>query len=307
MLITGAGTFAVTTFRSSRLLAAALLAYLMAAFWLTPTFVSTMAFNWPKDAYEYRFQTSQIWMLAGLPLGAIVIRLLFARAPQSIWFCFLAICSFGFSWVVVGFYRFGYNTLPESRRYEMEFELFAILVGMEIVRQAIQHRWILAQAAGLILLATACILGADQIRRYAATAYQPLHPIPSGQTAEVRTVEALSGLRPEGRVAVSGGTRYRMHSLPSPNSAAHLSRDWLIAAPPISYIECAHRPAAYTVKRAATRHGCSPRWACNTLQFTPKTRRNIFGTSAFQKSLRVFCRECTTTAATAFIMFLTPA
>jgi hypothetical protein len=215
MLLTGAGTFAVTNFRSSRLLAAALLAYLMAAFWLTPTFVSTMALNWPKDAYEYRFQTSQIWMLAGLPLGAIVIRLLFARAPQSIWFCFLAICSFGFSWVVVGFYRFGYNTLPESRRYEMEFELFAILVGMEIVRQAIQHRWILAQAAGLILLATACILGADQIRRYAATAYQPLHPIPSGQTAEVRTVEALSRLRPEGRVAVSGGTRYRLNAFTS--------------------------------------------------------------------------------------------
>ena len=215
LLLAGAGTFAVSSFRVTRVLASAALAYAMAAFWLTPTFLSTTAFNWPKDAYEYSFQTSQVWMLAGLLVGAIALRLLFWRARQSVWLCFLVLCVFGFSWVVVGFYRFGYNTLPESRRYEMEFELFAILLGMELVRRAIQHRWILAQAVGLLLLAAACILGANQVRRYAATAYEPLHPIPSRQTAEIRTVDALNRLRPEGRAAVSGGTRYRLNAFTS--------------------------------------------------------------------------------------------
>ncbi|MEP7364796.1 MAG: hypothetical protein ABI972_16195 [Acidobacteriota bacterium] len=215
MLLTGAGTYGVTSFRATRLLGAALLAYLMAAFWLTPSFISTMAFNWPKDAYAYTFQTSQLWMLAGLPLGAILLRVLFLRAKQSVWLCFLTISAFGFAWIVVGFYHFGYNTLPESRRYEMEFELFAVLLGMEIVRTAMHHRWLLVQGLGLGLLISAVVFGAGQVRRYAATSYEPLHPIPSGQTAEVRTVQALEGLRPQGRVAVTGGTRYRLNAFTS--------------------------------------------------------------------------------------------
>lgn len=215
MLLAGAGTRAWTNFQPARLLAAAFLAYLLAAFWLTPTFLSTMAFNWPKDAYEYKFQTSQVWMMTALPIGALSLRMLFWRVRQSIWLCFLAICSFGFSWIVIGFYRFGYNTLPESRRYEMEFELFAILLGVELVRRAAAHRWILVQGAGLVLMLSAVSMGANQAMRYAATAYTSLLPIPPTQTAEVRTVQALERLRPQGRAAVSGGTRYRLNALTS--------------------------------------------------------------------------------------------
>jgi hypothetical protein len=213
LLLAGLGTHAWTNFRVTRVLAAAVLAYLLAAFWLTPTFVSTMAFNWPKDAYEYKFQTSQVWMMLGLPVGALLIRLLFLRARQSFFWCYLALCAFGFAWIVAGFYRFGYNTLPESRRYAMEFELFAILFAMETLRRALQHRWLITQLAGAALFTALVLLGANQVRLYALTAYTALHPIPARQTAEVRTVEALMNLRPRGRVAVTGGTRYRLNAL----------------------------------------------------------------------------------------------
>ena len=215
MLLAGARTFAWTNFRPVRLLASSALAYLLASFWLTPSFIYTMAFNWPKDAYEYKFQTSQAWMLAGLPLGALLIRALFLRFRQSFWFCYLALCAFGFTWIVAGFYRFGYNTVPESRRYAMEFELFLILLGMEAIRHMARHRWLLVQAAGFGLLLLAVSLGAGQVKRYALASYAPLYPIPPSQTAERRTIDALRALRPEGRVAVSGGTRYRLNAITS--------------------------------------------------------------------------------------------
>lgn len=215
MLLAGVGTYEWTNFRALRLLGAAVLAYLLAAFWLTPSFVSTMAFNWPKDAYEYKFQTSQIWMMLGLPAGALLIRLLFLRARESFFWCYLALCAFGFTWVVAGFYRFGYNTLPESRRYAMEFELFAILLVMETLRRAVRHRWLVTQLTGVALLAGVCLAGAQQVRLYAATAYSVLHPIPVHQTAEMRTIDALARLNPRGRVAVTGGTRYRLDAFTS--------------------------------------------------------------------------------------------
>ncbi len=213
MLLAGARTFAWTNFRAVRLLASAALAYLLSSFWLTPTFIYTMAFNWPKDAYEYRFQPQQAWMLVGLPAGALLIRLLFLRSRQSFWLCYLALCAFGFTWITAGFYRFGYNTLPESRRYAMEFELFLLLLCVEAIRQAVRHRWLLVQAAGVALLLAAITLGAGQVKRFALTAYEPLYPIPPSQTAERRTIEALRALQPVGRAAVSGGARYRLNAI----------------------------------------------------------------------------------------------
>ncbi|MEK7406226.1 MAG: hypothetical protein AAB225_14070, partial [Acidobacteriota bacterium] len=41
-------------FRPLRVFAAAALAYGLACFWLTPSFIRTVAFNWPTDAFAYK-------------------------------------------------------------------------------------------------------------------------------------------------------------------------------------------------------------------------------------------------------------
>src|SRR5262249_28241500 len=64
-------------FRAWRALASAALAYLLACFWLTPSFVKTIAFNWPADSFAYRLHEKQVWLLAGVALGALTIRLAF--------------------------------------------------------------------------------------------------------------------------------------------------------------------------------------------------------------------------------------
>src|SRR5207248_5306308 len=58
-------------FRVSRPLAAAGLAWLLACFWLTPTFIATVAFNWPADSFGYRFGAQQRLLL--LALAAAVV------------------------------------------------------------------------------------------------------------------------------------------------------------------------------------------------------------------------------------------
>src|SRR5207302_3153704 len=53
-------------FRVWRPLAAAGLAYLLAAFWLTPSFIRIIAFNWPADSFGYHFHAQQRWLLLTL-------------------------------------------------------------------------------------------------------------------------------------------------------------------------------------------------------------------------------------------------
>lgn len=215
MLLTGAGTWEWTNFRARRLLAAALLAYLLCAFWLTPTFIATMAFNWPKDSYGYKLQSAQGWMMAGLVFGAILLRALFWRARRSTWLCYLTLTAFGFAWIVAGFYWRNENTLPESRRYALEFELFVILLFFEIWRRLAQSPFAAVQIFAAIAALCALSAGAGQVARYAATPYHALYPLPPERTAEYRVVRELERLHPEGRALVSGGTRYRLNAYTS--------------------------------------------------------------------------------------------
>ena len=104
-----------TAFRAWRVLAAAVLAYMLACFWLTPTFISTIALNWPADAFGYRLGAPQQWLLAGLIAGVLLIRVMFYWRYGSFYFCFVTLCAFVFGWLTLWFYDFRLNTIPESR------------------------------------------------------------------------------------------------------------------------------------------------------------------------------------------------
>ena len=79
LLVTLWGSFLETGFRASRVFEAAALGYGLACFWLTPSFIGVIAFNWPKDAFNYHFLRQQALLLAALPIVVLLLRLLLAR------------------------------------------------------------------------------------------------------------------------------------------------------------------------------------------------------------------------------------
>ena len=201
-----------TGLRPLPVLAAAGLAYLLACFWLTPGFLDTFFLNWPKDAYNYRFREQQELLLAGLLAGVLLWRLLFIRSPKEWYLCFLFLVCFGFGYVVTGFYVFRLDTIPESRRYAVEFEMFAFILMFEMARRTleIRRRWLQA-AAGVIALV--CLaMGARPALRYAAKSFEQWRPVPKETTIEFQVARRLAFLNPRGRVFVSGGTRFRLNS-----------------------------------------------------------------------------------------------
>src|SRR5205814_2137653 len=122
-----------------RPLAAAALAYVLACFWLTPSFIRTIAFNWPADSFGYRFGAAQRWLAAGLVLGVVLIRAAFWYSKGSFYFCLSVLCAFTFGWIATAYYVYGVDTIPESRRYALEFELFLLLAVMEGLRLTMRN------------------------------------------------------------------------------------------------------------------------------------------------------------------------
>src|SRR5262249_59472206 len=55
-------------FGYGRPIAAAALAYGLACFWITPSLIRTIAFNWPADTFGYQFAGAQHKLLLGLIL-----------------------------------------------------------------------------------------------------------------------------------------------------------------------------------------------------------------------------------------------
>jgi hypothetical protein len=198
-------------FQYSRAFAAAGLAYLLACFWLTPSFIKTIAFNWPVDSFAYHLNQQQVWLLVGMIGGALAIRVAFRVFRGSTYFCMVTIGAFVFGWVATAFYVFGLDTIPESRRYAVEFELFAALAVVEALRLAVRNpnstvRMCAWGAAGVMVL-----VGSPQLYAYIAQGYS-WRPAPPEKTIEYRLGEWMAQHPPQGRVFASGGMRFRLNS-----------------------------------------------------------------------------------------------
>jgi hypothetical protein len=213
LLVTLWGSFQETGFRAARVFGAAALGYGLSAFWLTPSFIGAIAFNWPKDAFNYHFLRQQALLLAALPLLIVILRLLLARvAPGQYYLWFVTLSFFGFAWIVLWFYSSGVDTIPESRRYALEMELFLFLLVCEVFRQALRTpitplRFFVFYAILAIFLA-----GWGQIRTYCTQGFASRRPSPTDSTIERRVAERLASLHPRGRVFASGGLRFRLNS-----------------------------------------------------------------------------------------------
>jgi hypothetical protein len=211
LVAAGLGAKRVTNFRLWRLLAAGVLGYLLAAFWLTPNFVQTTALNWPKDAFGYKAEARKWILLAGLFGGAVVLRLFFIRARRQYFLCFLCLATFGFGYLATVYYRFGLDTIPESRRYTMEFEFFLLILSVEVLRRVLASRHFLFQLAGVGLIALVMLVFWQPVYQHARYAVERLRPLPEAQTVEYRIAKFLELQRPEGRIYAPGGTRFRLN------------------------------------------------------------------------------------------------
>lgn len=212
LLIMAAFSAGKTEFRVWRALAAAGLAYLLACFWLTPGFIRTTAFNWPVDAFNYHLQSRQEWLLAGLAAGVFVLWGLFRWRKGSPYLCFVTMAAFAFGWITVNYYAHGADTLPESRRYALEFELFLVLAVAEWIRQGLRSPDVVVRGCAIGPLAIMMISGAGQARAYMSQGYDAWRPVPKETTVEHRLAAWLAERRPEGRVLACGGLRFRLNA-----------------------------------------------------------------------------------------------
>ncbi len=190
----------------------AALAYLLACFWLTPGFVQTVAFNWPTDAFNYRLGYAQVLLLAGLAAGLIALRALFLRFRGEAYLCFVTLTLFGFGWIVLIYYSYGLPTIPESRRYALEFEMFLILALLEWFRILLRHPYRMLRNCVIGAAVVMVLAGGGQARRYITQSYEGWKPVPKEQTVEYRMARQLAERQPSGRIFASGGLRYRLNA-----------------------------------------------------------------------------------------------
>ncbi len=213
MMACGVATERASDFRAWRMWAAAGLGWLLACFWLTPSFIETVFFNWPKDAFGYVAGERQAFSAAGLAVTLLAVRYALLRARRTCYTCLVTLAAVVFGWIVLGHYWFAVSLIPESRRYAVEFELFLILALVEWLRLAWgrkdrRARWAAAAAAGALVLA-----GAPQARKYVAQSHRNLrHPWPLEATVEYPLAKWLDAQPMNGRVFASGGLRFRLNS-----------------------------------------------------------------------------------------------
>jgi hypothetical protein len=199
-------------FQVWRSLAAAALAWLLACFWLTPSFIKIIFFNWPADSFAYRLGRQQVWALSGMVAGALLIRLLFRWRRGSFYLCLVTLGAFVFGWIATAFYLYGVDTIPESRRYAIEFEFFLALALVEALRLTLQSpnqtvRLCAWGSGGLLLLA-----GVPQLWAYATQGWHEWLPLAPETTIEYQLARWIEQHPPQGRVFASGGLRFRLNS-----------------------------------------------------------------------------------------------
>ena len=199
-------------FQHRRVILAGLLGYLFAAFWLTPSFIAQMAYNWPQDAFGFQFQRLERLSMLAWAAGLILIRLAFHKFPAHRYPCWLALCVFGYGLPVILFYYFGINPFPESRRYALEFEFCLLLLAVEVVRLLLAHRHGGIRFAGRLVLLALLLNQTPIVARFLSHRYQKWQLVDKEQTTEFRVAAALQKLHPTGRVFATGGTRFRLNS-----------------------------------------------------------------------------------------------
>jgi hypothetical protein len=199
-------------FEIRRILVAGVLAYGLACFWLTPTFIRTIAFNWPADAFDYKLQAAQYRLLAWYIVLFVALWLTMRWLQWPLWEKFLTLAVYTFGYPVMMHYGLGIDMIPESRRYAIEFELFLIAALAAFLRFAMAGSNRVRQACAVVAVLAFLIGGAAQLRKYVVQPRSPFSPVPVERTPEYKVASWIASQKPQGRVLASGGLRFRLNS-----------------------------------------------------------------------------------------------
>lgn len=222
-------------FSFARAFGSAALAYGLSAFWLTPSFIKTIAFNWPKDAYEYKVDERTLPLFAAWLGGILVIRLLFLGQRQ-LYLCWSTVTLWAFGFLCVVFYGWKHDILPESRRYTLEFELFLFIAIGAWFRQGLRstnsvHRFCAWMPIALMLLQGAAQLKATLTQRPADWKLTP-----QNETVEYKISHWLAQQKPQGRIFATGGLRFRLNSFVDLPQAGGTFESGLTNRVPLNFI-----------------------------------------------------------------------
>lgn len=195
-----------------RVMLAGLLGYGLACFWLTPDYIFTTLFNWPKDSYGYQVEQAHWPLYAGLLGLLVLLKFGMARAKADTFLQFTTLGFVAFLWIAGGFYLFQRDTIPESRRYSLELELFLFLAIFAWMYTA--WRSVESVDKGCVWLALLVLAGASmsQGQKTVARNYEAWGHTDREQSLEYRLAKWLYEAKPQGRVFATGGLRFRLNA-----------------------------------------------------------------------------------------------
>ncbi|MBI3666500.1 MAG: hypothetical protein HY236_09820 [Acidobacteria bacterium] len=175
-----------------RALAAAGLAYLLAVFWISPSFIRTIAFNAQTVGGHYEYHLDMVWLLGGAAAGLVFLRLAFRAFPPQPYLGFLVLNTFFFGYLTLSSFWFHRYMIPQPERYVPEFELFLILLWCEIFRLGLrQSAGRRRQVVGLAMVALA-VLAVGQSRRYLRRSHRMLRPARAEEWVEYKIASWLN-------------------------------------------------------------------------------------------------------------------
>ena len=198
--------------RIARLIRAGLLGYALSSFWLTPEYVKTTLFNWPKDSYGYQVDQNHWPLYGGLAATLGLLAWLFHRYGAPFVVRFHTLATVTFLWIAGGFYLYGMDTIPESRRYVLEFELFLFLAIFSWIWLALRSREAIDKACAALVILVLLYSGSAQVSKSLARSWNDWGIVDREQTLEYQLAKWLNDQHPKGRVFVSGGLRFRLNA-----------------------------------------------------------------------------------------------
>lgn len=196
-----------------RILLAGLWGYALSCFWLTPDYVYTTLFNWPKDAYGYKVEQSHLPMYGGLLALLALSRWLLQRAQAPFGVTFSTLAALTYCWIVAAFYLFNRDTLPESRRYAVEFELFLMSAIAAWMAWGIRSREWVDRLCVILCLAVCLRAATPQLKASAKRRWSDWGFVERANTIEYKLASWMDRHRPQGRVFASGSLRFRLNAI----------------------------------------------------------------------------------------------
>src|SRR4029077_1323405 len=125
----------------------------------------------------YHLGKTQAWLLLGMATGVALIRAVFRWQCGSFFFCLATMGAFVFGWIATAFYVYGVDTIPESRRYAIEFELFLALALVEAARLALRSKNSTVRLCVYGTVGVMLIIGAPQVWAYVAQGWRAWWPV----------------------------------------------------------------------------------------------------------------------------------